>query len=180
MNRTEHTARMTHHTMRPAPELERGHHAGGIGPRIARPRWIARHLLSLRPPATPVRDMEDAGQDNPEPASPTVMPQDRVSLDSCAELRRDDGLWFLGFECGRPYATKRSAVSDRPRGESIMAGKFELFQDSVGKYRFRLKAGNGEIVATGEAYESRSAAKKGIQAVQRAAAGATVIDQTQG
>ena len=45
-----------------------------------------------------------------------------------------------------------------------MAGKFELFQDSAGKYRFRLKAGNGEIVATGEAYESRSAAKKGIQA----------------
>ncbi|MGB8384099.1 MAG: DUF1508 domain-containing protein [Dermatophilaceae bacterium] len=61
-----------------------------------------------------------------------------------------------------------------------MAGKFELFQDSASKYRFRLKAGNGEIVATGEAYESRSAAKKGIQAVQRAAAGATVIDQTQG
>lgn len=61
-----------------------------------------------------------------------------------------------------------------------MAGKFELFQDSAGKYRFRLKAGNGEIVATGEAYESRSGAKKGIQAVQRAAAGATVIDQTQG
>lgn len=61
-----------------------------------------------------------------------------------------------------------------------MAGKFELFQDSAGKYRFRLKAGNGEIVATGEAYESRSAAKKGIQAVQRAAAGAKVVDQTQG
>ena len=52
--------------------------------------------------------------------------------------------------------------------------------NSAGKYRFLLKAGNGEIVATGEAYESRSAAKKGIQAVQRAAAGATVIDQTQG
>ena len=54
-----------------------------------------------------------------------------------------------------------------------MAGKFELYQDASGKYRFRLKAGNGEIVATGEAYESQSAAKKGIEAVQ-CAAGATV------
>ena len=59
-----------------------------------------------------------------------------------------------------------------------MAGKFELYQDASGKYRFRLKAGNGEIVATGEAYESKSAAKKGIDAVQRAAAGAAVVDQT--
>lgn len=61
-----------------------------------------------------------------------------------------------------------------------MAGKFELYMDAGGKYRFRLKAGNGEIVATGEAYESKSAAKKGIDAVQRAAAGATVVDQTAG
>lgn len=28
-----------------------------------------------------------------------------------------------------------------------MAGKFEISQDKAGKYRFRLKAGNGEIIA---------------------------------
>jgi uncharacterized protein YegP (UPF0339 family) len=32
-----------------------------------------------------------------------------------------------------------------------MAGKFELYQDSAGKYRFRLKASNGQVIATGEA-----------------------------
>jgi uncharacterized protein YegP (UPF0339 family) len=32
-----------------------------------------------------------------------------------------------------------------------MAGKFELYKDKSGKFRFRLKAGNGEIIATGEA-----------------------------
>lgn len=31
-----------------------------------------------------------------------------------------------------------------------MAGKFEVYQDSAGKFRFRLKAGNGEVVATGQ------------------------------
>ena len=28
-----------------------------------------------------------------------------------------------------------------------MAGKFEVYQDRAGKYRFRLKASNGEVVA---------------------------------
>ena len=41
-----------------------------------------------------------------------------------------------------------------------MAGKFEVYQDPAGKYRFRLKASNGQVVATGEAYETKAAAKK--------------------
>lgn len=57
-----------------------------------------------------------------------------------------------------------------------MAGKFEVYQDKAEKYRFRLKAGNGEIVAVGEAYESKDAAKKGCESVQRAAAEAKVTD----
>ena len=35
-----------------------------------------------------------------------------------------------------------------------MAGKFEITKDKAGKYRFRLKAGNGEIIAVSEAYET--------------------------
>lgn len=35
-----------------------------------------------------------------------------------------------------------------------MAGKFEIAKDKAGKYRFRLKAGNGEIIAVSEAYET--------------------------
>ncbi len=27
-----------------------------------------------------------------------------------------------------------------------MAGKFEVYEDKSGKFRFRLKAGNGEVV----------------------------------
>ena len=30
-----------------------------------------------------------------------------------------------------------------------MAGKFEVYQDKAGKYRFRLKASNGQVIATG-------------------------------
>ena len=57
-----------------------------------------------------------------------------------------------------------------------MAGIFEVYEDKAGKFRFRLKAGNGQIVAQGEAYESKSSAIKGCEAVQRAAAGAKVVE----
>jgi uncharacterized protein len=60
--------------------------------------------------------------------------------------------------------------------EAIMAAKFEVYEDRSGGYRFRLKAANGEIVATGESYTSRSAAHEGCAAVKRAAADAAVED----
>ncbi len=33
--------------------------------------------------------------------------------------------------------------------------KFEMYKDPSGQYRWRLKAGNGEIIASGEAYRHR-------------------------
>ncbi|MDR1823807.1 MAG: DUF1508 domain-containing protein [Bifidobacteriaceae bacterium] len=57
-----------------------------------------------------------------------------------------------------------------------MSGKFEIFEDKSGQFRFRLKAGNGEVVATGEAYTTKAGAIKGAEAVQRAADGATIVE----
>jgi uncharacterized protein YegP (UPF0339 family) len=48
-----------------------------------------------------------------------------------------------------------------------MAGKFEAYKDGFGGFRFRLKAGNGEVIATGEAYSSKAAALKGIESVKK-------------
>jgi uncharacterized protein YegP (UPF0339 family) len=59
-----------------------------------------------------------------------------------------------------------------------MAGKFELYTDAAGKYRFRLKAANGQIIAVGEAYESKASAVNGIESVKKNAADAAVVDQT--
>jgi len=57
-----------------------------------------------------------------------------------------------------------------------MASKFEVYPDKSDAWRWRLKAGNGEIVAQGQAYESKAGAKAGCAAVQRAAADAQVVD----
>lgn len=57
-----------------------------------------------------------------------------------------------------------------------MAGKFELYEDKAGDYRFRLKAGNGEVIATGQGYASKAGALNGIDSVRRNAADAEVIE----
>ena len=51
-----------------------------------------------------------------------------------------------------------------------MAGKFELYEDKAGEYRFRLKAGNGEIILASEGYKQKASALNGIESVRKNAA----------
>lgn len=48
-----------------------------------------------------------------------------------------------------------------------MAGKFEVYKDKRGEFRFRLKASNGENVLASEGYKSKASCKKGIASVQK-------------
>ena len=47
-----------------------------------------------------------------------------------------------------------------------MAGKFELYK-SAGKFRFRLKAGNGQTILTGQGYSSKKGAENGIASIKK-------------
>lgn len=40
-----------------------------------------------------------------------------------------------------------------------MAGSGEIYQDKAGKFRFRVKASNGQIVANGQGYATKASAK---------------------
>jgi uncharacterized protein YegP (UPF0339 family) len=45
--------------------------------------------------------------------------------------------------------------------------KFEIYQDAGKEYRWRLKAGNGEILATaGQGYKAKADCQKGIERIQ--------------
>lgn len=59
-----------------------------------------------------------------------------------------------------------------------MAGKFEVYQDKKGGYRFRLKAGNGQVIATGEGYTTKKACMNGIESIRKNAPDAKLDDQT--
>lgn len=56
--------------------------------------------------------------------------------------------------------------------------KFEIYKDSSGQFRFRLKAPNGEIIAAGEAYTTKDASKNGIASVKENAPRADILDLT--
>jgi len=45
--------------------------------------------------------------------------------------------------------------------------KFEIYVDKKGEYRFRLKATNGQIIATGEGYKAKKSCVNGIESVKK-------------
>src|SRR5258705_14008082 len=77
---------------------------------------------------------------------------------------------------GRDTCRASDTSCGNNREEGGMAGKFGLYKDAKGKFRFRLKAGKGEIIAVGGAYDSKGRAKNGIASVQKNAPDAAVVD----
>ena len=58
--------------------------------------------------------------------------------------------------------------------EQIKNPKFEIYTDKAGEFRFRLKAANGQIIATGEGYKEKKSCLNGIKSVKKNAADAPV------
>jgi uncharacterized protein len=57
----------------------------------------------------------------------------------------------------------------------LLVWRFHVYKDTAGNWRWRLKAGNGQRVATsGESFSSKSAARKAAENVRDNAGGATV------
>ena len=54
--------------------------------------------------------------------------------------------------------------------------KFEVYQDKAGEFRFRLKARNGEIIATSEVYTTKAACENGIASVRKNAPEAPIAE----
>lgn len=55
--------------------------------------------------------------------------------------------------------------------------KFEIYQDKKGEYRFRLKAGNGQIILVGEGYVSKAGCKNGIDSIRRNAVDSKIVEE---
>lgn len=55
---------------------------------------------------------------------------------------------------------------------------FEKKTTSSGKFRFNLKASNGQVIGTSQNYSSESGCDNGMKSVGRSAPGAAIDDQT--
>ena len=48
-----------------------------------------------------------------------------------------------------------------------MTGKFEIYKDKAGEFRFRLKASNGQTILASEGYKAISGCTNGIESVKK-------------
>jgi uncharacterized protein YegP (UPF0339 family) len=61
-------------------------------------------------------------------------------------------------------------------GDKMPNPKFEIFKDTSGQFRFRLKAPNGEIIANSEAYTTKAACMNGIESIKTNASIAETVE----
>ena len=55
--------------------------------------------------------------------------------------------------------------------------KFEVYLDKAGENRFRLKATNGQIIATGESYKAKAGVLNVIESIQKNAPDAKIVEE---
>ena len=55
--------------------------------------------------------------------------------------------------------------------------KFEVYTDKAGEFRFRLKAKNGQIIATGEGYKAKKSCMNGIESIRKNADSPIVYEE---
>ena len=55
--------------------------------------------------------------------------------------------------------------------------KFEMYTDKAGEFRFRLKAVNGQIIATSEGYKAKASCLNGIESVKKNAPEAEIAGE---
>lgn len=58
--------------------------------------------------------------------------------------------------------------------EELKHPKYEVYADKAGEFRFRLKASNGEIIATGEGYKAKASCLNGIESIGKNAPDAAI------
>lgn len=61
-----------------------------------------------------------------------------------------------------------------------MAGKFEIYTDKAGEFRFRLKASNGQAILASEGYKDKSGCMNGIESVKKNAPDDARYERKQG
>jgi len=65
-------------------------------------------------------------------------------------------------------SVKKNALDD---------SRFDRITTAAGKFRFNLKAGNGQIIGTSETYESESGRDNGIESVKKNAPDAETVQE---
>ena len=93
-----------------------------------------------------------------------------------SEVYTSDSACKSGVESVKKNALIAAVEDQTVEGyETEKNPKFEIYQDKAGEYRFRLKATNGQVIATGEGYKALASCKNGVESVKKNAPDAEVV-----
>jgi uncharacterized protein YegP (UPF0339 family) len=57
--------------------------------------------------------------------------------------------------------------------------KFEVFVDSIGKFRFRIRSADGQVISESEAYQTKEDCLEGIKVMKHVVPHAIIEDRTE-
>ena len=92
-----------------------------------------------------------------------------------SEIYTTEGACMNGIESVKKNCL--GAIEDQTV-ENVVAvkhPKFEVYKDKAGEFRFRLKAPNGQIIASSEGYVKKDSCKNGIESVRKNSADSPII-----
>lgn len=93
-----------------------------------------------------------------------------------SEIYNSDAACRNGIESVRKNAPIAPIENQTVEGFQVEKHpKFEVYLDKAGEYRFRLKAANGQIIATGESYKQLSSCLNGIESIKKNAPDAEIV-----
>jgi amphi-Trp domain-containing protein len=121
-----------------------------------------------------VADQLDRGKPVPVDEEETVTVDPPTEPDFEVEVEREGETLTMEIEI--QWKEREGGVETETEGGS--GATFELYEDSAGEYRWRLRHRNGNIIADGgEGYASKQKAIQGIDSVKKNAPGALVDEQ---
>lgn len=93
-----------------------------------------------------------------------------------SEVYKTKASCLKGLESVRKNAPVANLENQTVEGyETVKNPKFEIYVDKANEFRFRLKAKNGEIIATSEGYKTMDSCKNGVESVRKNAENAAVV-----
>jgi large subunit ribosomal protein L25 len=130
-------------------------------------------IVTIVPPIKEEVPVEAAPPEAAEPAAETLaaaaVPEPVVETASMVAAPRPV------METAPVTPAMETPMTEKPY-VGLAKPKFELYKDKSEKFRFRLKARNGEIIATGEAYNSKEGCLNGIESMKRNAPTAAIVE----
>ena len=92
-----------------------------------------------------------------------------------SEVYASEAACMNGIESVKKNAPEAAVENQRVEGYATEKHpKFEVYKDKAGEFRFRLKATNGQVIATGEGYKALAGCMNGIESVKKNAPDAEI------